>query len=103
MRRAASALASGTKQEKAGEGTTRERGGSQRSVAAGASLAVLFVAMLPANIHAAREGLMLGGKPVTRLARRIPEQVLYIGLAVGAAIVEKRRRRRDARDDGVLR
>jgi uncharacterized membrane protein len=51
-------------------------------VVTGVCLAILFVALLPANIYAARQGLTLGGKPVTPLALRIPEQFLYIALAV---------------------
>ena len=54
--------------------------------AAGVALALLFVALLPANIHAARHGFTLGGKPVTPLVWRIPQQMVYIALALGAAL-----------------
>ena len=47
---------------------------------AGIALILLFVAMLPANIHAARAGVTLGGKPVTPLWLRIPMQVVFIVL-----------------------
>ena len=47
---------------------------------AGISLILLFLALLPANIHAARAGLTLRGKPVTPLWLRIPMQLLFIGL-----------------------
>jgi uncharacterized membrane protein len=51
-------------------------------VAAGICLALLFVAMTPANIYAAQQGLTLGGEPVTPLWIRIPEQLVYIALAL---------------------
>jgi len=50
--------------------------------AAGVALALLFVALLPANIYAAQNGLTLGGKPVTPLWLRIPEQILFIAFAL---------------------
>ena len=50
--------------------------------AAGVCLALLFVAMLPANVHAALEGVELAGDPATPLWQRIPEQVLYVGVAL---------------------
>jgi uncharacterized membrane protein len=53
--------------------------------AAGVCLAVLFVAMLPANVHAALNDVTLGGEPATPLWQRVPEQVLYIGIALWAA------------------
>ncbi|MBB2915500.1 putative membrane protein [Streptosporangium becharense] len=53
--------------------------------AAGICLALLFVLMLPANIHAALAGVTLGGEAATPLWQRIPEQVLYIGVALWAA------------------
>jgi uncharacterized membrane protein len=58
--------------------------------AAGIALTVLFLAMLPANIHAAQRGLTLRGEPVTPLVIRIPEQLIYIGLALGAAFAPRR-------------
>jgi uncharacterized membrane protein len=50
--------------------------------AAGVALALFFVALLPANIYAAQAGLTLGGKPVTPLVLRIPEQFMYIAFAL---------------------
>jgi uncharacterized membrane protein len=47
---------------------------------AGIALILLFMALLPANIHAARAGLTLRGKPVTSLWLRIPMQLLFIVL-----------------------
>ncbi|MFG1618799.1 hypothetical protein ACGFI3_39120 [Nonomuraea wenchangensis] len=54
--------------------------------AAGICLALLFVAMLPANVHAALNDVTLGGEPATPLWQRVPEQVLYIAIALWAAI-----------------
>jgi uncharacterized membrane protein len=50
--------------------------------AAGIGLAVLFVLMLPANIHAAVENVPLNGDPATPLWFRIPEQIVFIGIAL---------------------
>ncbi|KAB8197752.1 hypothetical protein FH608_004310 [Nonomuraea phyllanthi] len=44
---------------------------------AGVCLALLFVALLPANVHAA-----LAGQEVTPLWQRVPEQALYIAIAL---------------------
>jgi len=53
---------------------------------AGACLIVFFLAILPANIHAARAGVSLGGKPATRLRVRIPMQILFIAWAGWATL-----------------
>ena len=47
---------------------------------AGVALILLFVALFPANVHAARAGLTLRGKPVTPLWLRTPMQLLIIVL-----------------------
>ena len=47
---------------------------------------MFFVAVLPANIHAARAGVTLGGEPATPLALRIPMQLLFIGLTWWSAV-----------------
>ena len=47
---------------------------------AGIALIVFFVAILPANIHAARAGVTLRGRPPTPLWLRVPMQVLFIAL-----------------------
>jgi uncharacterized membrane protein len=52
--------------------------------AAGISLAVLFVLLLPANIHAAVSDAPFNGEAATPLWLRIPEQVLYIAIALWA-------------------
>jgi uncharacterized membrane protein len=53
-------------------------------LAAGA-LALLMIAMFPANVSAARRKLSLGGRPVEPLGRRTVLQVLWVGLAVAVA------------------
>ncbi|MDN3242814.1 DoxX family protein [Glycomyces tritici] len=54
--------------------------------AAAICLALLLVAMFPANVSAARRGIPLAGKPATPLGIRTAEQILFIGLAVLAAL-----------------
>jgi uncharacterized membrane protein len=49
---------------------------------AAAGLALLMLAMFPANVSAARRHLTLGGKPVTRLDIRTAEQIMYVGAAL---------------------
>ncbi|WNS46346.1 DoxX family protein [Paenibacillus sp. MMS20-IR301] len=41
-------------------------------------LVVLLIAMLPANIHAARNNMTVGGRPVPRLPVRIGIQLVFI-------------------------
>jgi uncharacterized membrane protein len=55
-----------------------------RRVAAYA-LIVFFLAILPANIHAARAGVTLRGRPATNLWLRIPMQILFIAVAIWSA------------------
>jgi uncharacterized membrane protein len=50
-----------------------------RAIAA-VALIVMLIALFPANIKAAQQGLTLGGKPVTPLWLRAPMQVLFIAL-----------------------
>jgi uncharacterized membrane protein len=49
-------------------------------IPAAAALILLLIAVLPANIHAARVGVTLRGKPATPLILRIPMQILFIAL-----------------------
>jgi uncharacterized membrane protein len=49
--------------------------------AAGVALILFFIAVLPANIHAARAGVTLRGRPATPLWLRVPMQILFIVLA----------------------
>ena len=44
------------------------------------ALMLLLVAMFPANIYAARIHHTIAGRPHTRLALRLPLQILWIGL-----------------------
>ena len=53
---------------------------------AGVALIVFLIAVLPANIHAARAGLTIGGSPATPLVPRILFQVLFIALLWWAAV-----------------
>ncbi|MFE2959859.1 DoxX family protein [Nocardia tengchongensis] len=54
--------------------------------AAGLALALMFVLLLPANIHAAVDNISFGGQPATPLWFRIPEQLVYIAVALFAAL-----------------
>jgi len=54
--------------------------------AAGVALVVFFLAVLPANIHAARAGVSLRGEPATPLVLRVPMQLLFIGLTWWSAL-----------------
>lgn len=49
---------------------------------AGVGLALMMVAMFPANVSAARRGVKLRGRPPTPLWLRVPMQVLCVGLAL---------------------
>jgi uncharacterized membrane protein len=55
-------------------------------VSASICLALLFVAMFPANVHAALKQVPLQGKAPTPLWLRIPMQVLFIGLTIWFAL-----------------
>ncbi|WP_438011252.1 DoxX family protein [Sorangium sp. So ce321] len=56
-------------------------------------LTLLLVAMFPANVHAARAGLTLGGSPVTPLVPRTLMQIVFIAATVAVAIGARRRNR----------
>ena len=58
----------------------------QVRTAAGTCLALLFVAMFPANINAALGQVPLRGRPATPLWLRVPMQLLFIALALWAAL-----------------
>src|SRR5690349_17872997 len=51
---------------------------------AGRCLALLFVCLIPANIYAAAADIPLNGDPATPLWFRIPEQAIYIAVALWA-------------------
>ncbi|RLK23580.1 putative membrane protein [Micromonospora sp. M71_S20] len=48
---------------------------------AAAGLALLMLAMFPANVSAVRRGLTLAGRPATPLGPRTAEQILFVGVA----------------------
>lgn len=48
-------------------------------------LAILLIAMFPANAHAAREKLAIGGRPVPQLAVRASIQVVFVAALIVAA------------------
>jgi uncharacterized membrane protein len=58
--------------------------------AAAWALIAFFVAVLPANIHAARAGVTLRGAAATPLAIRIPMQVAFIALTWWSGIRRSR-------------
>ncbi|SDM49411.1 DoxX family protein [Nonomuraea jiangxiensis] len=58
--------------------------------AAGACLALLFVLLLPANVYAALADVPFAGGTATPLWQRVPEQILYIGVALWAAGILRR-------------
>jgi uncharacterized membrane protein len=47
---------------------------------AGIFLVLLLVAVFPANVNAALNGILFGGEPPAPLWLRTPEQLLYIGM-----------------------
>jgi len=53
---------------------------------AAVGLVLLFIAMFPANVSAARRGLTLNGQPVTPLPQRTAVQALFVAAAVAAAV-----------------
>lgn len=59
---------------------------SETAPYAAVALALLFVAMFPANISAARRRLTINGQPVTPLPQRTALQVLFVAAAVAAAV-----------------
>lgn len=59
---------------------------------AAAGLALLLVAMFPANVHAARAGLAIGGVPVTPLLPRAVLQVAFLAAVLAAGFGGRRGR-----------
>jgi uncharacterized membrane protein len=55
--------------------------------AAAIALILLLIALLPANINAARTAVTLRGKPSTALWLRVPMQILFILLIWWSAIL----------------
>lgn len=50
-------------------------------------LALLLIAMFPANIHAARQHLKIGGRPVPTIGVRSVIQVIFLGCVILAGSV----------------
>jgi uncharacterized membrane protein len=50
-------------------------------------LAALLVAMFPANVHAARAHLRIGGRPVTPLPQRTALQLVFFAAVLGAGLI----------------
>ncbi|HEY6001570.1 MAG TPA: DoxX family membrane protein [Anaeromyxobacter sp.] len=67
---------------------------------AATGLALLLVAVFPANVHAARTGLAIGGVAVTPLVPRAALQMLFLAatLVAGFGGRRLRRERRERRD-----
>jgi uncharacterized membrane protein len=59
---------------------------------AAGGLALLLIAMFPANVHAAREGLEIGGTPVEALLPRTLMQIGFL-LLLGLSVLGERRAR----------
>jgi uncharacterized membrane protein len=53
---------------------------------AAGGLALLLLAMFPANVHAARAGLTLGGRPVTALGPRTLLQLVFLAATLAVAV-----------------
>ncbi|MEU5938383.1 DoxX family membrane protein [Micromonospora sp. NPDC047548] len=53
---------------------------------AAAALALLMLAMFPANVSAARRGLTLADRPVTPIGTRTALQLLFVAAALAVAI-----------------
>jgi uncharacterized membrane protein len=58
---------------------------------AAAALIVMLIAVLPANIHAARAGVTLRGAPPTPIVPRVALQGLFIGLLWWSGVRGQRR------------
>ena len=59
--------------------------------AAAIALVLFLIAVFPANAHAAQEGVLLRGEPVTPLIPRTLMQLLFIGLTWWSGFVAARR------------
>jgi uncharacterized membrane protein len=69
---------------------------------AAACLAIMLVAMFPANVYAARHNLSIGGTPATELPLRTAIQIAIIAAAVSIAVGGAEERRRDESSSEVL-
>ena len=62
--------------------------------AAAAGLALLLVAVFPANVHAARESLTIGGEAVTPLVPRAILQLVFLAAVLAAGFARRPSRSR---------
>jgi uncharacterized membrane protein len=62
--------------------------------AAAIGLTLLLVAVFPANVHAAQAGLTLGGSPVTGIALRSAEQLVFLAATIAVAVHARKFRSR---------
>jgi uncharacterized membrane protein len=53
---------------------------------AAAGLSLLLLALFPANVHAARAGLTIGGRPATALVPRTLLQLVFLAATVSVAV-----------------
>jgi uncharacterized membrane protein len=56
---------------------------------AAAGLALLLLAMFPANVHAAIHQIPFGGEPATPLLQRSIEQIIFLGAVLWAGFGER--------------
>ena len=59
--------------------------------AAAVALVLFLIAVFPANVHAAQEGVLLRGQPATPLVPRALMQILFIGLTWWSGFIAARR------------
>jgi uncharacterized membrane protein len=59
---------------------------------AAALLAVMLIALFPANYYAAEQGLQIGGEPVTELPQRTAVQIALVAACVAVAVKPGTRR-----------
>ena len=64
---------------------------------AAAGLALMLVAMFPANIYAAQQNLTIGGQPVTDLPLRTAVQIVLVAAAAAIAVTRSNASDTDAR------
>lgn len=58
------------------------------ATAAAICLALLLVALFPANVHAARENLTIAGQPVPGITMRTAIQIVFVAALVSAAVLK---------------
>ncbi|MBV9266882.1 MAG: DoxX family protein [Acidobacteriaceae bacterium] len=58
------------------------------ATAAAICLALLLLALFPANVHAARKNLTIAGQPVPGIAMRTAIQIVFVAALVSAAVLK---------------